>query len=71
MLQSKEKVNELRNKLPWGAQKVISERTGLHEKTVSAFFKNGKASFHTTRKIIEVAKEIIDEQSFQTCLEDI
>ena len=32
MEQSKEKVNELRNKLPWGAQKVISQRTGLHEK---------------------------------------
>jgi len=61
MVQSKEKVIELGKKLPWGAKKEISKRTGITEKTVSLFFRGSNTRYDNSLKILKEANSIVKE----------
>lgn len=61
-MQRNKKILEVKEKLPTGSLKLISEKTGLTQKTVGAFFKsNSKYRIDTYKKIMNAADEIIVE----------
>jgi hypothetical protein len=63
MVQSKEKNIELGKNLPWGAKKVISDRTGVAKNTVSNFFLGKNVRYDISLKILREAKNIQKEFS--------
>lgn len=56
------KIIKLGKELPYGAKKVIAEITGMSETYVLKFFTYGIASNKTTAKILEVSKQILEEE---------
>lgn len=60
-MQINKKILEVKEILPFGSYKVISEKTGLTQKTVTIFFQGGNYRLDTYKKIMKAAKEIIVE----------
>ena len=61
-MQINEKILEVKQKLPVGSMKLISEKTGISQKTIGTFFKaKAKYRLDTYKKIMNAADEIIVE----------
>ena len=60
-VQRNNKILELAEKLPFGAKKEISKRTGINQKTITTILSGGRCRFDNLKKVTQVAKVIIKE----------
>ena len=61
-MQRNKKILDIKEKLPKGSFVIISERTGISQKTVGLFFKlKSNYRVETYKKIIKEASAIIEE----------
>ncbi|UWY27643.1 hypothetical protein N4T20_18160 [Flavobacterium sp. TR2] len=61
-MQSNIKLEEIEKKLPHGAKKNISEKTGFTQKTVINALKGKSVKSETFKTVVEAAKAIIKER---------
>jgi hypothetical protein len=59
-MQSNKKTTHLENKLPRGAKRIISRKTGLTYNTVCRFFNGHDVSFETEVKIVKEATVLLE-----------
>lgn len=62
MSQINEKILELKEKLPYGAQKLISQRTGISNVSISRFFNLQNLHYETSQRILIEGFKILKEQ---------
>lgn len=62
-MQDKEKLTQIKNGLPFGGLKELSERTGLTRITIYNIFKGKKANMKNVIKVIQAGEKIISEYS--------
>ncbi len=57
-----DKVKELKERLPYGSQQLISERTGISHRSVSRFFNGNRLHIRTSKIILIEGFKILKEQ---------
>lgn len=60
-MQSKDKILEIAQKLPFGSIKIIAEKLNINARTVDSILKGKKAMYKNVVNVLREAKSIIKE----------